>query len=291
MDSIVKQNRKLIDKGADLSSQVNTLLNQLQQTGNSSSKPVVVACGLMNAGKSYLLNMLTKHIDNEFFQTNDFRETAEIKTFEAEDFIYLDTPGLDANDNDSSVAVVGLEKADIVLFVHQLQGELEASEIEFLQTLTQSFGKFASDKIIIVLSKVDKESKDKVDEIQNRIYEQCEEYLAFTPTLFQVSNTRYKKGVEKSQNGLIEHSHINDLQLAINESLSNVSDVRKERLQQQKSQLIKKLNQQIETLRNAFYSSQKITQSFTKESKNFAERINELDEFIENQVNEYQYLN
>ena len=38
------------------------------------SKPVIAVCGLMNAGKSYLLNMLTQQIDQEYFKTADQRE-------------------------------------------------------------------------------------------------------------------------------------------------------------------------------------------------------------------------
>ena len=50
----------------------------------NNKKPIIVAYGLMNAGKSYLLNMLTQHISEEFFRTNDIRETATIKKFESE---------------------------------------------------------------------------------------------------------------------------------------------------------------------------------------------------------------
>ena len=70
----------------------------------NNKKPIIVAYGLMNAGKSYLLNMLTQHISEEFFKTNDIRETATIKKFESEKYIYLDTPGLDANEEDDSQA-------------------------------------------------------------------------------------------------------------------------------------------------------------------------------------------
>ena len=60
------------------------------------NKPLIAVCGLMNTGKSYLLNMLTQHIDQEYFKTADQRETAANKTLETEQYIYLDTPGLDA---------------------------------------------------------------------------------------------------------------------------------------------------------------------------------------------------
>ena len=110
---------------------IQTLLKESQSLRKSSqdflnqkvndSKPIIVTWGLMNAGKSYLLNMLTQHIDKEFFKTNDFRETAIISSYETDQYVYLDTPGLDANAQDNLEALKGVKKADIVLFVHQLQ--------------------------------------------------------------------------------------------------------------------------------------------------------------------------
>lgn len=40
----------------------------------------------MNAGKSYLLNMLTRHIDRGYFRTADQRETIINKTLETEQY-------------------------------------------------------------------------------------------------------------------------------------------------------------------------------------------------------------
>lgn len=51
--------QKVIEQSKSLRKQADTL--QKAPT-NQSEKPLVVVWGLMNAGKSYLLNMLTKHI-------------------------------------------------------------------------------------------------------------------------------------------------------------------------------------------------------------------------------------
>ena len=105
-----------------------TVLDQLEQRlaqlkqRSKQKKPVVAVCGLMNAGKSFLLNMLSQHFDREHFKTADQRETAEIKRLETNDFIYLDTPGLDANNTDDLLAKQGIGSADIVLYVHQPRG-------------------------------------------------------------------------------------------------------------------------------------------------------------------------
>ena len=85
-------------------------LNHIQQEytelrkilNNQKDESIVAVWGLMNAGKSYLLNMLTQHLENEYFKTNDFRETAEIKTAQFGNITYLDTPGLDASNTEHS---------------------------------------------------------------------------------------------------------------------------------------------------------------------------------------------
>lgn len=181
------------------------------KTRELNTKPVVVAYGLMNSGKSSLLNMLTENVEPEFFKTNDIRETIENKGFEGERYIYLDTPGLDANNEDDNYAESGVNQADIVLFVHQPQGELEANEIEFLRKLLSSFGEYASQHIIIVLSKMEKEEAEKIQAIERRIHQQCQTELGFSATIFQVSNKRFQAGILKSQQALISRSNIPEL--------------------------------------------------------------------------------
>lgn len=228
----------LLQEGQDLRKLTQDFLNK----SIAHQKPVIVAWGLMNAGKSYLLNMLTQHIDKEFFKTNDFRETVDIKTCETEQYVYLDTPGLDANTKDNLEALKGVKKADVVLFVHQLQGELEAIEIEFLKDVKESFGQYAAQNIILILSKIDKEDGVKVAQIEKRVLEQCENNLGFKPKCFQVSNEFYKHGIQNHEKDLIGYSHIEDLRQCIDEVIKNTQEVRQERAKQEKAQLLKQLN-------------------------------------------------
>lgn len=241
------------------------LLGQ-QQAGN---KPIIAVWGLMNVGKSSLLNMLTEHIDSEYFKTNDFRETTEVKTFENEHCIFLDTPGLDANSQDDAEALKGIKQANIVLFVHQLQGELEKVEIDFLKNVRDSFGEFANQNIVIVLAKVDKESPEKVNTIQEKILEQCQEMLGFKPQCFQVSNTRYRKGVSENKDGLIKHSHMNELKEYIASILSDSHLVTLARQKHERDEIISQLRQQLEIIHSVR-----------------AQKVNELLQPLE-QVNEF----
>jgi len=252
-----------------------------------SEKPVIVTWGLMNAGKSSLLNMLTQHIDQEFFKTNDLRETIEVSAYETDQFIYLDTPGLDANTEDNLEALKGVRDADIVLFVHQLQGELEANEIEFLKDVRTSFGQYAEKNIILILSKVDKEDRSKVDQIQNRVLEQCKQYLGFQPQCFQISNTLYQQGIQKHKDGLIRHSHIEDLKQSINTVVLNTKVVRQERYNQEKVLLLKKLTDQKKKIEVEYKAQQSLlTNGFAP----FQNSLESLKQFVEMKAQQYKKI-
>lgn len=218
---------------ADVSSSSHDVLLQkadaLLEQEVTAGKPVVAAWGLMNAGKSFLLNMLTNHIQTECFRTNDIRETAELKTFETDDFIFLDTPGLDANNADDLIAIQGAAKADIVLFVHQPQGELEQIEIDFLRQLKNSFGQYAAHNIILVLSKADVESAENIAAIEKRMLEQCHDELGFTPRCYALSGSRFHAGVMQNQDGLVRASHLFDLALHLDALNTDACDVKRER--------------------------------------------------------------
>ena len=273
----------LLKESQDLRKYSQDFLNQSLR----SEKPVIVTWGLMNAGKSSLLNMLTQHIDQEFFKTNDFRETTEVSAYEADQYIYLDTPGLDANTADNLEALKGIKKADVVLFVHQLQGELEANEVEFLKDVRTSFGQYAEKNIILILSKVDKEDRSKVDQIQKRVLEQCEQYLGFQPQCFQISNTLYQQGIQKHKDGLVRHSHIEDLKQCINSIISNTQVVRQERLNQEKALLLKKLTEQ-KTKIEAEHQAQRslLMDGFVS----FQRRLKSLKQFVETKAQQYKNI-
>ena len=254
---------------------------------NADDRPTIVAYGLMNAGKSFLLNMLTQHIEEEFFKTNDIRETAEIKKFESEKYVYLDTPGLDANEADDAQAQFGASKADVVLFMHQPQGELEANEVKFLKELKQSFGSYAESNIILVLSKIEKEEQAKIDLIEDRIKAQCAQEIGFSPKVFQVSNKRYQTGVIKQKDALVAQSHINSLIEHLDLVTSNAGKVRARR------SLI-----EVETLLQMIESKEQLLKSRKKNLKDdisqafsiFNDQINSLNGFLEKSASQYRNI-
>lgn len=211
-------------------------------------KPVIAVWGMMNAGKSYLLNMLTDHYKAEYFPTNDVRETAELRRFEGEPYIFLDTPGLDANEADDQVAMDGAAKADVVLFVHQPQGELEKIELDFLKLLKESFGVYAEKNIVLVISKTDAESQDKIEQIEQKVLEQCHLHLGFTPASFLISGTRFHRGIQQHKDGLVKASHLQELKQHIDTLGIDVRAVREEKIRNAQDALLLVISAEEEAL-------------------------------------------
>lgn len=219
-------------------------IESLLTENTPSHKVVICAFGMLNAGKSSLLNTLSGNWDTDYFKVADQRETAILQEFENEHYIYLDTPGLDATDDDTKTALAGGNSADILLFVHAAdRGELEAKELQFLKEQYRTFGEYVNEHIVIVLNKSDSKNDNEINKIKTRIKEQCKETLDFEPQFVCVSCTRYKKGMATDSPVLIEKSNISTL----SEQISNLADsckaVREARKQQHIDLLLEELNE------------------------------------------------
>lgn len=261
--------------------------NIILSGGSKSSKPTIAVVGLMNAGKSYLLNMLAQYIEEEYFKTADQRETTANKMLETEQYIYLDTPGLDANAQDDAVARQGVVEADIVLFVHQPQGELDSSELAFLRQLKEKFGKFAKHSIIIVISKVDKEPASKIDAIDLEIQKQCQEKLGTVFTTFQISNTRYKTGISQQKNGLVHESHMN----ALVHHLKKISPKVRQARQSKRAASLEALMTEVDTLTQALRDEKTaIQQDISEQFSYFNEQMEQLQAFLSESASNFKKI-
>lgn len=209
--------------------------------GMSSDKNAVyiVNAGRMNHGKSSLFNSL---LGREEFQAKDVRTTVKNKEVKWKDNIILvDTPGLDAVDEDTSKAYEAYYNAYLIFFVHTVRtGELHDSEIEAIKKISKNFTKdYFWKHFCLVLSfkeSVDADSLEKItQESVNAINKACN---ADEFAVFAISNSRYLKGVAENKKGLINHSGILELKDYIDdkvdewyrESLDKNEDVLRENL-------------------------------------------------------------
>lgn len=187
--------------------------DKLNQIISDSDKFYLVNAGRMNHGKSSLLNSLTGQVE-DVFEVQDKRTTVKNKTYQYNENIYfIDTPGLNANDNDDQEAIKAYKKANIILFVHNLSvGDIRKEEVRDIKTIISCFNNIDNlvDKFVLVLTGKDAiQSKDDLNNIKNKVLLDIKNETGLTGfKVFAVSNTTYKNGLNNNKSKLIEHSGI-----------------------------------------------------------------------------------
>jgi tRNA U34 5-carboxymethylaminomethyl modifying GTPase MnmE/TrmE len=213
----------------------------------------VIACGMLNAGKSSLLNALTDQLENEVFATGPVRTTTKKAELSHHQFIFTDTPGLDATEADDKEAWEVIRIADVLLFVHNpANGELDELEIKFLQQLAKlpCATQGLEQRFLLVLSHLDSHAQD-IENTAETIRGQIKKYLEFEPQTFFVSYTTYRKGYLENKPPLTEHSRIpilrDHLLGQFNHLKATALKLRQDRITEIKAELSSALDQQIKT--------------------------------------------
>jgi GTPase Era involved in 16S rRNA processing len=255
---------------------------------SGTQKPIIAAWGLVKAGKSSLLNMLSGHTEDEFFKTGAARTTRLNQQLEADHYLLMDTPGLGIDQLDSRQAYAGLDKADVVLFVHAPPGELDQEEMDLLRQVKSTYAANTEQRLILVLSQLDKNQDGAMEHIRERILEQLREHLDIQPQCFLVSNSRYRQGAAKSKNKLIEESgipqlaaYLDGLAQAIDEDLNSV---RVSRRSAKRAELLEELEkaiavelQQVARLQKPYVTKvQSFSQMMTELRMSFAAQTAEI---------------
>ena len=148
-------------------------LIRLENILNNQKSPFkIVVYGKYNHGKSTFLNAWLNK--DELFKTSDKRETTENKDYldEENNIIWIDTPGLDAHEDDDAKAIEAVKEADIVLLVHDIiSGELDDKELKMIE----SFSKTNKQKLKLLLTKID-QNEDNLLFIINKIENQINHF-------------------------------------------------------------------------------------------------------------------
>ena len=208
---------------------------KLQSIVSDSDKFYLVNAGRMNHGKSSLLNSLTGKID-DFFEVQDRRTTVKNKEYEYDKNVYfIDTPGLNAHDKDDREDVKAYKKANLILFVHNLSvGDIRKEEINDLKTILSCFNDVNSlaNKFILVLTGKDLvQSKDDLKAIKTKILFDIKNEIGIEGfKVFEISNTRYKKGLMTNKNALVKLSGIVELHNYIDQYITNYQILENERI-------------------------------------------------------------
>lgn len=89
--------------------------------------PHIICTGIYNAGKSTLLNALA---GKEILPTGDIPTTKKVARAVLDGAVYIDTPGLNAAEEDDQETQSAYEMADFILFVSNAQnGGISKSEV------------------------------------------------------------------------------------------------------------------------------------------------------------------
>jgi len=183
----------------------------------TSTVPRIVVCGMLKAGKSSLLDMLSEHVeDDPPFKIDEVRATIAEQMLEYGDLCYVDTPGLDATPEDAEIAWQSYLKAECLIFVHALLGELTQPELDIITRLHKE-RPITTRNMLVALTHSEEHGGDeeKLERLEQRIAEQLESALGIRPWMAAVSNTCYKKGKKEGKPGLVEISNIPSLQAHI----------------------------------------------------------------------------
>ncbi len=171
--------------------------------------------GLFSSGKSKLFNALIDKIEEERFPVGAIPTT---KTGDRETFYknieLIDTPGIDANETDDSVAFDMLMQADIIIMTHNIKtGMLNFREYSWLQNIAERMSQSEIGKrIIFVCTWIDEmSSREEIEKVTTEIKRQIKEAIGCELPFFEVSANRYYTGKIKNKKPLEQASQILNL--------------------------------------------------------------------------------
>ncbi|MFK5976568.1 MAG: 50S ribosome-binding GTPase [Sulfurovum sp.] len=229
-----------------------TSLKNLQKAIHENQ--IIVTCvGLYNHGKSTLLNILIKDFEYKTFKTADARETTFNKTIIYNNIKYVDTPGLNAQEDDDKKVMEAIESSDITLFVHNVNtGELNKAEVDFLSKI-QKYWKNPQefiDRTIFVLSRIDGIGNyEDIENTKNKMQSQIKDIFDIVPMIVPVSSEDYKEGIVYNEKELIDESNIKILEEQISFFTQKfkelITKTKTERFNSKYNELISKLNRKL----------------------------------------------
>lgn len=276
------------------------LQDQFQELQNSESNFYIVNAGRMNSGKSSLFNSLAKK--KEMFPTKDVRTTIvkSEKKFTREIY-FVDTPGLDAKEEDDKEAFSAYKKADLILFIHTPNiGEMHQSEIDSINKIAALFPDKDSFWQRFCLVFTFKEAMEEADfeKIKGKSLMDIKKHCGNKQfPIFIVSNDDYWRGIDEKEPELIEMSGINELKEFILQRTAELKtasqNLRNKKFEKLKSDALKKLEFERRKLDGSILKQKRkidvqheklksMHKTFMKEKKDF----DDVKRKYENQINQ-----
>ncbi|WP_306544949.1 GTPase [Malikia spinosa] len=237
MNNTDKKTPSCLDNHPDVAESYQNYINKKLKISDETLR--VAVCGVYNAGKSSLLNVLIGEFqeETEAFKTGAARVTTAVTEKRIGKIIYIDTPGIDGAEQDDEAAWSGILNSDYLMYAHRLQAaEFQKQEINFLRSLKNRVHGL-EDRLALIITQIDEISDENESIIrQKSILDAFESAVGFKPRIkFLVSSRRFATGSKKGKAGLITHSRIPEIKSWI-EKIANPAD-RSARQKFQKNQL------------------------------------------------------
>lgn len=186
----------------------------------------VTCAGIYNSGKSSLLNALT---GGEHFKVGDVPTTSSIDEFEYCGVVYVDTPGLNANNFDNETAQRAFKDADVIIFVSNMQnGGLNAAEAEYLKELSRILG--GKDNLkkqtLFVMSNLHQIDEGSAQKIVDEHKKNIQAALEFTPddVIITYDAVTYDEGTKTNELALIDASGVNRLRQELGKKITQTKN-------------------------------------------------------------------
>ncbi len=187
-----------------------------------SSKVRIANFGLLKAGKSMLFNCLSDSVDNSDFATGSVRTTVKPKELELDNYILVDTPGLDCTDHDSDQTFKVLKGADIAIFVHNIKsGELDRIERKFLENIAKNWDEVSVfiNRTFWVMTHLDEQECSDSVKIYQAVRQQICDIFNHDVEMFSVASPRYQKGKAENKKLLLAKSNVPQFREALDQKI------------------------------------------------------------------------
>ena len=232
-----------------------SLLNTLRSSAEELESPCrIVACGLLGAGKSALLNALSARVGKEYFAVGAGRTTSVCKDLMEGGVQWVDTPGLDGGDTDDAEANKAVRIADIVLFVHNPEtGELHSAEVDFIRETARcpESRHGLSERLCVVITHRDQHNEIQLGRLQCTVAKQVASEIGTTLEISTVSSTLYLRGINETKPNLKESSRLHVLRrrLGIMAHRPDIIARRRERIVNIGAALHQQIDQEVDVLK------------------------------------------
>lgn len=217
--------------------------------------------GLVNSGKSSLFNaLLADTHDTERFPVGAVRTTKHGDRECLSDGVdIVDTPGIDAADEDDNIAFETLMAADLIVATHNIKmGMLNKSEYDWLARLAKGMKKDEiGRRLIFACTWIDERDQDTeayksaVEETKRQVFEA----LGVEVPVWEVSAKRYMTARKKGKKGLEQASKIPSFKAFLLKQASEAGKTVKAQRQEALQELCRETAEKLRAEREAIQCS------------------------------------